>query len=152
MVSLCVSCERTKNLRRIGTQSLDLWQYSGNDKDSSNYRYVTDGAEVYSAKGEESQQRTSKQPLRTSACDQCYRFKVKCTREPECCQRCSFSGNACTYSAAVDMDRSRKRPAVGSPMESPKKKPASSSQPNFAQSLEGKPTALCTAQLTIDRF
>jgi hypothetical protein len=35
------------------------------------------------------------------ACDQCYRFKVKCTREPECCQRCANNGSICTYSAAA---------------------------------------------------
>ncbi|KAG9238415.1 hypothetical protein BJ875DRAFT_451126 [Amylocarpus encephaloides] len=37
----------------------------------------------------------------TPACDQCYRFKVKCSRDPDCCRRCANNRSVCTYSAAA---------------------------------------------------
>ncbi|QSZ35107.1 hypothetical protein DSL72_007971 [Monilinia vaccinii-corymbosi] len=105
-------------------KSSDWWQYSGVEKETVNYRFNTEVLENNSTKGDKSQQQVSKKATgltKTSACDQCYRFKVKCTREPDCCQRCSLNGNACTYSASADLERSRKRSAQPS-IESPKKK------------------------------
>ncbi|KAA8576938.1 hypothetical protein EYC84_006971 [Monilinia fructicola] len=83
------------------------------DIETFNYRFNTDDVKNQSTKGDESQKTTKKVPAppKTSACDQCYRFKVKCTRESDCCQRCSLNGNACTYSASADLERSRKRSA-----------------------------------------
>lgn len=43
------------------------------------------------------------------ACDQCYRFKVKCTKEPGRCQRCVTSGSVCTYSSVTEAEPPVKR-------------------------------------------
>ncbi|TEY71797.1 hypothetical protein BOTCAL_0086g00150 [Botryotinia calthae] len=116
-------------------ESSDWWQYSHEDKETINYSFSVDDVENPSAKRDRSQQTAPKKATKTSACDQCYRFKVKCTREPDCCQRCSLSGNSCTYSAAIDLERSRKRSAPPS-TESPKKKLSFSSQTKPVQTME----------------
>ncbi|KAM3064757.1 hypothetical protein ACMFMG_012070 [Clarireedia jacksonii] len=129
----------TPAMKSNGTQSLDWWQSSQDDKDTSNYHSSIDDVESHSATDDKSYQTTSKQPTaptRTSACDQCYRFKVKCTREPGCCQRCSLNGNTCTYSAAVDMVRSRKRSAPPLPIELSRKKSSLPSQTKSDRDME----------------
>ncbi|KAM0305875.1 hypothetical protein ACHAO8_011105 [Botrytis cinerea] len=118
-------------------ESSDWWQYSREDKETINYPFSVDDVENSSAKRDRSQQTAPKKATKTSACDQCYRFKVKCTREPDCCQRCSLSGNSCTYSAAIDLERSRKRSAPPS-TEAPKKKMSFSSQTKPVQTMDGK--------------
>lgn len=115
------SLEIETKLTQIEIEPSDWWQYSHENKETINHPFSADGVENYSAKRDRSQQTALKRATKTSACDQCYRFKVKCTREPDCCQRCSLSGNSCTYSAAIDLERSRKRSAPPS-TESPKKK------------------------------
>jgi hypothetical protein len=52
------------------------------------------------------------QTLMARACDQCYRWKVKCSKEGSGCSRCIASKNTCTYSAECD-GRSRKRKPQG---------------------------------------
>ncbi|THV51150.1 hypothetical protein BGAL_0121g00140 [Botrytis galanthina] len=121
----------------------DWWQYSHENKETINYPFSADGVENYSAKRDRSQQIAPKKATKTSACDQCYRFKVKCTREPDCCQRCSLSGNSCTYSAAIDLERSRKRSAPPS-TESPKKKTSFSPQTKPVQSMDGNSSSTTT--------
>ncbi|TGO84958.1 hypothetical protein BPOR_0446g00010 [Botrytis porri] len=120
-------------------ESSDWWQYSREDKETNNYPFSVNDVENPSAKRDRSQQIAPKKTAKTSACDQCYRFKVKCTREPDCCQRCSLSGNSCTYSAAIDVDRSRKRSAPPT-TESPKKKTSFSLQTKPAQTMDGNST------------
>lgn len=39
-----------------------------------------------------------KRALNLSACDQCYRFKVKCVPDGDFCQRCTGNKSVCTYS------------------------------------------------------
>jgi hypothetical protein len=46
---------------------------------------------------------TSNRLMATPACDQCYRFKVKCSRDPDCCRRCANNRSVCTYSAAAPL-------------------------------------------------
>ncbi|KAF7888644.1 uncharacterized protein EAF02_003185 [Botrytis sinoallii] len=117
-------------------ESSDWWQYPHENKETINYPFSVDDVENSSGKRDRSQQTAPKKATKTSACDQCYRFKVKCTREPDCCQRCSLSGNACTYSAAIDLERSRKRSAPTS-TESPKKKISLSPQTKPVQTMDG---------------
>lgn len=45
--------------------------------------------------------------MATPACDQCYRFKVKCSRDPNCCKRCANNRSVCTYSAASGKPESK---------------------------------------------
>ncbi|TID16020.1 Copper amine oxidase 1 [Venturia nashicola] len=40
-----------------------------------------------------------------SACDQCYRCKVKCTGERPACERCQSSNSACTYSTGKPLGK-----------------------------------------------
>ena len=44
------------------------------------------------------------------SCDQCHRFKVKCTREGDGnhCKRCANNGNTCTFSPALPQDGLKK--------------------------------------------
>ncbi|KAK6612164.1 C6 finger domain-containing protein [Botrytis cinerea] len=125
-------------------ESSDWWQYSREDKETINYSFSVDDVENSSAKRDRSQQTAPKKATKTSACDQCYRFKVKCTREPDCCQRCSLSGNSCTYSAAIDLERSRKRSAPPS-TEAPKKKMSFSSQTKPVQTMDDVGSSSITA-------
>ncbi|TGO55464.1 hypothetical protein BOTNAR_0244g00020 [Botryotinia narcissicola] len=138
MTSDCkfTSLKTEKNLTQTEIESSDWWQYSHENKETINYPFSADGVENSSAKRDRSQQTAPKKATKTSACDQCYRFKVKCTREPDCCQRCSLSGNSCTYSAAIDLERSRKRSAPPT-SESPKKKISFSPQTKPARSMDG---------------
>ncbi|KAH6696636.1 hypothetical protein BKA61DRAFT_710288 [Leptodontidium sp. MPI-SDFR-AT-0119] len=113
------------------------WEFCRNDS-RNNDRISPDELDSQPARVDETQRTNFKQTLKTSACDQCYRFKVKCTKEPDCCQRCSTNGNACTYSAAVDTEKSRKRQAPGSPRESLAKKVALNSPSKPSQIEQGK--------------
>ncbi|TVY18716.1 hypothetical protein LARI1_G002855 [Lachnellula arida] len=121
------------------TQFSSWWEFCGNEN-KSNERTGPDEPESQYARVDESRI-NPKHTLKTSACDQCYRFKVKCTREPDCCQRCSTNGNACTYSAAIETERSRKRQAPGSPRESSAKKLALTSPSKPFQMEQGKLTS-----------
>ncbi|KAF7953948.1 uncharacterized protein EAE97_001346 [Botrytis byssoidea] len=132
------------NISSEEIESSDWWQYSHENKETINYPFSTDGVENSSAKRDRSQQTAPKKATKTSACDQCYRFKVKCTREPDCCQRCSLSGNSCTYSAAIDLERSRKRSAPPT-TESPKKKISFSPQTKPARGTDSISSSLTTA-------
>lgn len=38
---------------------------------------------------------------RSYVCDQCYRCKVKCSKEQPSCRRCQQAGRACTYSLGL---------------------------------------------------
>jgi hypothetical protein len=58
--------------------------------------------------------------MATPACDQCYRFKVKCSRDPDCCRRCANNRSVCTYSAAAPPGKPETRSK--SPEEHRKKK------------------------------
>ncbi|TGO45492.1 hypothetical protein BCON_0387g00010 [Botryotinia convoluta] len=136
MASSLLSKQKTK-LTQVEIESSDWWQYSHENKETINYPFSVDDVENSSTKRDKSQQIAPKKATKTSACDQCYRFKVKCTREPDCCQRCSLSGNSCTYSAAIDLERSRKRSAPPS-TESPKKKISFSPQTKPIQIMDGK--------------
>ncbi|PMD46159.1 hypothetical protein L207DRAFT_523582 [Hyaloscypha variabilis F] len=42
--------------------------------------------------------RGAKRASKSSACDQCYRFKVKCVRNGDSCQRCAGNSSICTFS------------------------------------------------------
>ncbi|EJT75581.1 hypothetical protein GGTG_05514 [Gaeumannomyces tritici R3-111a-1] len=49
-----------------------------------------------------------KQQQQVSACDQCHRRKLRCSREKPACGRCHFSGRQCTYSLSRPAGRPRR--------------------------------------------
>jgi hypothetical protein len=69
-----------------------------------------DSASVYRPRSRSATDTNTRRTMTSPACDQCYRFKVKCTREPECCQRCANNRSVCTYSAAAEKPEKRASP------------------------------------------
>ncbi|WQF81101.1 Putative zn(2)Cys(6) fungal-type DNA-binding domain-containing protein [Colletotrichum destructivum] len=67
------------------------------------------------------------------ACDQCYRCKLKCTREKPSCQRCMSSGRSCSYSLGLWKGRpkgtSKRTQTSQSNRRSPTPSPSSLQQP-----------------------
>ncbi|KAI9925797.1 hypothetical protein MW887_005603 [Aspergillus wentii] len=61
----------------------------------------------------------TKRGLAVSACDQCYRFKVKCVRDGDRCQRCLGNNNVCTFSLSFQDTPRKRRLSNVSPDDSP---------------------------------
>lgn len=48
------------------------------------------------------------QRQQTSACDQCHRRKLRCSRQKPACERCHFSNLQCTYSLSRPVGRPKR--------------------------------------------
>lgn len=69
--------------------------------------------------------------MATPACDQCYRFKVKCSRDPDCCKRCANNRSVCTYSAASGKPESKVKAMEEHRKSKPKQSPREDVTGNF---------------------
>lgn len=108
MDQLLVTSLSDQLLTYTGTHSSEWWQFC-NDDSGTNNQSNTRAPGAGSCKDNSSQRTHTKPTTTASACDQCYRFKVKCTREADCCQRCRTNGNPCTYSTTISTERLKKR-------------------------------------------